>query len=228
MTSNVTSAGTTNAPAVRAGASATRTRALLACGAIAGPLFIGVALAQSLTRPGFDLGQHISLLSLGDLGWIQITNFVAAGALFVACAVGMRRVLHPGRAGTWGPILTGAFGVSLIAGGVFVADPGLGFPPGTPPGIPDEFSWHGVVHSVAPVTGFLALTLACLVFARRSVARQQRGWAAVCVTIGVVVQALGVWSNLTLNFVPLFTSMVLGFGWASAQAARLRAEIREA
>jgi hypothetical protein len=48
------------------------------------------------------------LLSLGDLGWIQIANFVVTGALFVACAVGLRRVLHPGRAGTWGPRLVGA------------------------------------------------------------------------------------------------------------------------
>jgi hypothetical protein len=229
MTSNVTSTGVgaPTAPAVRSEASAARTRALLACGAVGGPLFIVVALAHSLARPGFDLSKHpISLLALGGPGWIQIGNFVVAGALFLACAVGMRRALHPGRAGTWGPILFGVFGVSLVAGGVFVADPGLGFPPGTPDGIPDEMSWHGVVHSVAPVTGFLALAVACLVFARRAVGRNQRGWAAVCVAIAVAVEGLGIWTNLTLNFVPLFVSLVLGFGWASAQAARLLAELR--
>ena len=76
---------------------------LLACGVVAGPLFIAVALLQALTRQGFDLGRHpLSLLSLGELGWIQITNFVVAGLLTVAFAVGLRRVLHPGRAAPGG------------------------------------------------------------------------------------------------------------------------------
>jgi hypothetical protein len=46
---------------------------------------------------GVDLSRHpLSLLSLGDLGWIQIANFVVTGVLYVACAVGMRRALGPG------------------------------------------------------------------------------------------------------------------------------------
>jgi hypothetical protein len=70
----------------------TQTTRLLACGIVAGPLFLAVVLVQAVTRQGFDLGRHpISLLSLGELGWIQIANFVVAGSLMVACAVGMRR-----------------------------------------------------------------------------------------------------------------------------------------
>jgi Protein of unknown function (DUF998) len=74
---------------------------LLACGAVAGPLFLAVLMIQAFTREGFDLSRHpLSLLSLGNLGWIQIANFVVTGALMVACATGMRRVLRPGpRAG---------------------------------------------------------------------------------------------------------------------------------
>lgn len=108
---------------------ATRTRALLAAGIVAGPLFLAVGLIHAFAREGFDLGRHpLSLLSLGDLGWIQIANFVVTGALFVLCAVGMRRALHPGKAGTWGPILVGGLGVGLILAGVFVTDAGAGFP----------------------------------------------------------------------------------------------------
>jgi hypothetical protein len=60
-------------------------------GIVAGPLFLVVWALQAFTRDGFDPGRHpLSLLSLGDLGWIQIANFVATGALFVACAVGLR------------------------------------------------------------------------------------------------------------------------------------------
>ena len=167
------------------------TRALLVCGVVAGPLFIVVALLQAVTRAGFDLRDHpLSLLSLGDLGWIQITNFVVTGLLFVACAVGMRRVLHPGRGGTWGPWLIGAFGVSLIAGGIFVADPAFGFPPGTPEGAPDGMSWHGILHAIAPVVGFLSLIAASFVLARRFADLRQPGWAAYCATTGLIVLAL--------------------------------------
>ncbi|HET6728167.1 MAG TPA: DUF998 domain-containing protein, partial [Jiangellaceae bacterium] len=68
----------------------TETRALLACGVVAGPLFIVVGVLQMLTRDGFDPSRHpLSLLSLGDLGWIQIANFVIAGLLFTASGVGM-------------------------------------------------------------------------------------------------------------------------------------------
>jgi hypothetical protein len=34
------------------------TRALLACGAVAGPMYVTVTMAQALTRDGFDLRQH--------------------------------------------------------------------------------------------------------------------------------------------------------------------------
>lgn len=203
------------------------TRNLLGCGAVGGPAFIAVGLVQAATRTGFDPAKHpLSLLSVGDLGWIQITNFVLAGLLFLASALGMRRALRPGRATTWGPRLIGAFGVSLIAGGVFVADAGLGFPPGTPEGVPGELSWHGVVHSVAPVVGFLALSLACFVFARRSFALRERAWAVFSVLTGVAIQVLGAASNVDLNFIPLWAAMVLGFGWAAAQAARLMPDTR--
>ncbi len=199
-----------------------RTRALLACGAAAGPLFMVVALIQAGTRTGFDPAKHpASLLSVGELGWIQIANFIVCGGLFLASAVGMRSALSGGRAAVWGPRLIGAFGVALIAGGVFVSDPGLGFPPGTPEGIPDSMSWHAVVHAGAPVVGFIALSVACFVFARRSFGAGQRAWAVFSIMTGVAIQVLGAIPNANLNFIPLWVAMVLGFGWASAQAARL-------
>jgi hypothetical protein len=56
------------------------TRLLLLCGAIAGPLFIFVLLLQDYTRPGFDPRLDLlSLLSLGDWGWVQMVNFILAG-----------------------------------------------------------------------------------------------------------------------------------------------------
>lgn len=201
-----------------------RTSALLTCGVVAGPLFVAVGLAQLLAREGFDPTRHpLSLLSLGDLGWVQITNFVLSGLLFVAAAVGMRRALGGGRGGTWGPLLVGVYGAGLIMGGVFVADPALGFPPGTPDGLPDQLSWHGAVHSVAPVLASLALVAACLVFARRFAGEGRRGWAAASLVVAVVDLVPAAFSGHDLFFVALGVSVAVGLGWLSLLAARLRA-----
>lgn len=117
--------------------SVARTRTLLACGTVAGPLFVLVVAAQMLTRDGFDITRHpLSLLSLGELGWIQVTNFVVSGTLFVAAAVGMRRAMVEGTGATWGPRLIGLFGSCLVWAGVFVADPADGFPG-------RHSAWHG-------------------------------------------------------------------------------------
>jgi hypothetical protein len=45
----------------RAGAGTSAIRALLACGVIAGPLFIAVSLLQALTRDGFDLRRQLRM-----------------------------------------------------------------------------------------------------------------------------------------------------------------------
>lgn len=194
---------------------------LLACGVVAGPIFIAVWLIQALSRDGFDLTYHpLSLLSLGDLGWIQIANFVLTGALFVACAVGMRRVLHPGRAGTWGPILIGINGVGLIAAGIFVTDAGAGFPPGAPAGAP-EISWHGILHEV----GFLAATLswlaACFVFARRFAAGRQWAWVWVSVAAPVAVLVLVAWPDLDGLSLRLVLASAVSYGFVAAVSVHL-------
>jgi hypothetical membrane protein len=107
------------------------TRILLLCGAIAGPLFLLTVLIQDYTRPAFNPRlQPLSLLSLGEWGWVQIVNFVLAGVLNLLYAGGLWRRLHPGRAGTGGPLLIGAYGLGLISVGVFRTDPANGFPPG--------------------------------------------------------------------------------------------------
>ena len=75
-----------------------QTARLLAAGIVAGPLFLVLWALQAFTRDGFDPGRHpISLLSLGDLGWIQIATFLVTGAMTIAG--GRRRAARP-RPGT--------------------------------------------------------------------------------------------------------------------------------
>src|SRR3712207_6625287 len=80
------------------------TSALLTGGIIAGPLYVAVSLAQALTRDGFVLTRHAwSVLANGNLGWIQIANFLLAGTLFVGFAIGLRRAWPAGPGHVWAP-----------------------------------------------------------------------------------------------------------------------------
>jgi hypothetical protein len=165
-------------------------------------LFALTVVIQGITRAGFDFRLHApSQLSLGGLGWIQVTNFVVSGLLFVAAAVGMRRALHPGRAGTWGPVLVGAFGVSLVWAGIFPTDPANGFPPGT--ATAEQMSWHGALHLIGPTGGGLALLAASLVFARRFAGLRQWAWMTYSITAVVadllLASAGGATSDLRLT-----------------------------
>src|SRR5688500_11702298 len=199
------------------------TRRLLTAGIVAGPLFVAVVLIQLAITPVFDLGRHpISLLSLSDNGWIQIANFVLAGLLAIAFAVGTRRVLS-GRGSTWGPRLLTVYGLGLVAGGVFLADPGLGFPPGTPDGIPSTFSWHGTIHAFAPPVGLTALIGAVIVFARRFAGRGERGWVLYsALTVGAAIALV-----LSMGFegasLRLALATAIGWAWVTALASRLLA-----
>lgn len=198
----------------------TRTAHLLVCGGVAGPLFVGVWLVQALTREGFDLTYHpISLLSLGDLGWIQITNFVVSGLLNVAFADGLRRVLYPGRASAWGPMLIALSGIGLIMAGIFTSDPGAGFPPGAPAGAPAQMSWHGVLHEAGFMVTSLSWLVACFVFARRFAALKQRDWVAACVATPVAVLTVIAWPDLDSLSLRLVIGSAIQFAFTAALAA---------
>ncbi len=81
------------------------------------------------------------------------------------------------RASVWGSLLIGLFGLGLVAAGVFVTDPGSGYPPGAPlKGDPQ--TWHGYVHGINAVVLFALLIVACFVLARRFAAdSQNQSWA---------------------------------------------------
>ena len=206
------------------------TRVLLACGVVAGPLFTVVGLTQAFTRPGFDLTRHaLSLLENGDLGWIQISSFLLTGLLFIACAVGMGQVLRGSRGGMWGPRLIAILGAGLIGAAFFRADPGLGFPPGTPADA-NTLSWHGLGHLIVGTVAFLALIAACFVFARRFATQRRRGWATYSGVTGVLFfVALAGLSTGHLWMTSAFVFATLNaLVWVSVMAAKLLSEQRRA
>ncbi|MFE5589859.1 DUF998 domain-containing protein [Streptomyces sp. NPDC056549] len=163
-------------------------RGLTAGAVVAGPLFLGAGIVQGLTRDGFDFGRHaISQLALGEAGWTQTVNFLIAGALLIAGAAGLRRLLGGGAGGTWGPALVGVFGASFWAAAAFPADAGAGFPVGAPEAT--VMSGHGSVHMLAGMVGYLSLCAAFVVLARPLAARGHRGWAVASRLVPVAVLA---------------------------------------
>jgi hypothetical protein len=201
------------------------TKTLLAYGVLAGPVYVGVSLAQALTRDGFEPTRHQwSLLCNGPYGWVQIANFVVTGLMMGAMAAGLRRALRPGRRAVLAARLVGGFGASLVAAGVFRADPALGFPPGTPDDVA-RVSWHGMLHLAAAGVGFTCLAVACLVVAREFTTEGARGWArysritGVGFLAGFVAVATGGgagWANLAF-----VAAVVMVLAWVSVLAARL-------
>jgi len=199
-------------------------RPRLLSGLLAGPIFVGVTAAGVLTREGFDLRRNgLSQLSLGDNGWIQVTNFVVAGVLSFAFGSGVRRLLGNGRAGTWGPRLIWGYAAGIAVTGVFLVDPGASFPPGAPDLIPG-LSWHGAVHAVAPPVAFAFLIGACLVFGRRFIARRQWGWATYCGLTAVAASALIFWPGGG-GSIRSALAVVLTSAWMTAVAADLLTEL---
>ncbi len=174
----MTASAVTRTPAVAAG------RVALAA---AGPLWAIVSLLQAASRDGFDLTRHpLSLLSTGSLGWLQIANFVVAGLLLVAGAASLD--------GRWAPRLVRISGIGMIAAGLLVMDPGMGFPAGTPDTVPATMSWHAVGHMAAGSITFAALIATCHVLARRYAAAGSRGTAGLAVLCGTALLTGLLWA----------------------------------
>jgi hypothetical membrane protein len=201
-------------------------RAMLTCGVIAGPLFVATVIVQILTRDGFDLRRHpISLLSVGQYGWIQVTNFILAGVLSIVFSIGVARVLIDGPGSRWAPRFFGLFGVGLLIGGIFKADPALGFPVGAPEGYPEHITTHGMIHAFAPPLSFLSLIAACLVIARRFAADGQRSAALVTRIVSAVCFVLSVPVGPGFS-IRLFLAVALAFAWLAWYALYLRRQLK--
>ena len=201
--------------------STTSTRLLLGAGVVAGPLFVVTAGVQALTRAGFSLShQPLSMLSLGDLGWIQITNFLLAGLFSLAFAVGVKHRLANGPGHIWAPVLLAVFGIGLLIGGAFVPDAALAYPPGTPDDYPTSLSTHGLLHAIAPPLAFVAMVAACFVVAHRFTTENRRAAAVSTRVMAVACLLLGIPFGPGFSW-RLFLGVALGFAWITAYAVFL-------
>lgn len=198
-----------------------RTRLLLLCGALAGPLFITIWFVMGILRAHYDPMRHpISALSLGEFGWTQVANFIITGLLTLALAFGLRNA-HQLRGGSiWAAILIGVVGIGFIGSGFFTTDPLNGYPPGTPVMLlPPTFI--GSLHLLF-ASFIVGLPSACIVLAQIFAAKGERNWAVysrmTAITF-IIVYMIGMAGFLQVeglsNYAGLYQriSVVIGLTW---------------
>ncbi|MET8306045.1 MULTISPECIES: DUF998 domain-containing protein [unclassified Micromonospora] len=196
-------------------------RALLAGGVLAGPIFAGSALLQGLTRDGFDFRRHpVSVLSTGELGWIQIATFLVTGVLCVLAAGALRR--STGTGSVWVPRLLALYGLGLVGAAIFSADPADGFPVGTPRGA-GQISWHGGLHFLVAAVAFVSLIVATVVAGRRAARRGLVGRAGFSLATGAFFAVA--WVALMVRPAPAVMvafglAVTVGWLWVSVTFAR--------
>jgi hypothetical protein len=130
-------------------------------------------------------------------------------------------VLHSGKAAIWGPRLLGLFGLLLITAGIFVTDPGQGYPVGIAP--PANPTGHGIIHALSGLAIFIVVPIAAFVMSRRFASDPTwRGWALYSVLTGLVMlagllQRIGIIAGWV--WVSLFAIALLRRGRAPAVTA---------
>jgi hypothetical protein len=191
--------------------SAGTAKRLALAGALAAPLFTVAAVVQAATRDGYDITRHpVSMLALGDLGWVQTTSFAVTGLLSIAGAVGTRRVLDA------------LIGVGLLIAAVFRMDASDGFPLGTPAGRLTSMSGQMILHNVGGSLSFFSMIALCFVLAarfRRGADTGGRRWWTVSGRVAGLLFALGLGWAMTGGeggALTLFLGVAAAWNWIAA------------
>jgi hypothetical protein len=161
----------------------------VASGIIAGPLFLLVSLVDGATRAGYDpMTMPISLLAVGDRGWLQTLNFLVTGVLFGLFAAGVYEALEErATPSLLGPLLIALMAFGVVMAGLFTTDPGGGFPPGVIP--PREATMHSTLHDVASLLVFPTLVVCCLYFALWFYRHSRHLWSAYSAVSSLILAA---------------------------------------
>jgi len=190
-------------------------------GVAAAVLFFVVPTILMFRRPGFDIERHaISMLSLGDGGWMMKAVFIVSGVLTLLCARGLYVDLAHGWPGFAGAVLIGGFGTGLVLAGLFDAPAGLGFPPGTPQDQAPAMTIGPIMHSVAFMVAFSALITSCFAFALHAWYAQETIWAVTSLAVGIALPTLiGLGISMTIApGIAFYWATMLGWLWLVATA----------
>lgn len=135
--------------------------AIFVCGIISPIVFVTVFLIDGATRPDYDpLFHWISHLSLGERGWIGITNLIVMG---INCMIlgGIFKRSKVGKGSVWGQRMIFLLGVELVLCGIFIIDPLMGYPVYAVA----HLSLTGIFHFISGFVMFETLIATCFVLA---------------------------------------------------------------
>jgi len=207
-----------------------KTKTPLICGVIACPLFIIAVLIEGATRPGYNSFLYpLSSLSIGDMGWTQISNFIFNGILLVIFSFGLMRARNRNKIKFLGSLLIGLAGIGLIGAGIFVTDPVFGYPTNKPL-VLKQFTFHGHLHDAFSMLVFVCLPWACFVFRKFFITKAEPTLAAYAVFSGsamlatFIIASMGFQQHAGLvNFAGLFQRLCIfiGFTWVTSLSVYL-------
>jgi Protein of unknown function (DUF998) len=208
----------------------------VACGVVAGPLFVSAFTVLGARRVGYDWRRHaVSSLAVGREGVGQRANFMIVGGLYCVAARGLgrssSRVVGPAVI----PALVFAAGVGLIGSGLFVTDPVAGFPPErAPAGALDAVAQvaptrSGQLHNLCAIPIFVGLPVAALISAGSAICRREYRWATYCAGSAMGMARASALFGAAFGGAPTLVprgglfqriSIAAGFGWLSAVSFR--------
>lgn len=199
------------------------TRSLLGWGVVAGIFYLIVGVTQGLVRDGFSFAEHpLSLLMLGDFGWVQRTNLILTGVMVIAAAVGFQRAMKPDRRATRTGVALGIYGVALVGAGIFAPDPVAGFPEPTSTA---QATTSGVLHLAFGGVGFIALATAAFFMAGWFKDRNETPQARRARLAGSVILLgfLGgaALATSTVGVILLWIAVLAGWLWLTFTSLRL-------
>jgi hypothetical protein len=210
-------------------ASSRRTRALLGCGAVAGPLFVTVFVVEGRQRRDYNaMRQPVSALALGPRGVVQTANFVVAGTLFLAGARGLSG--HSSGRDRLVPALIGGAGLGLLAAAVFPTDPVSGYPPGKETAEPSTTA-TGTLHNLAALPVFLGVPAAAAFSAVKAIRHADYAWGVYSAVSAATTLATNVLAGAGFGQSPRLVNVAglcqriaitAAFGWVSVVCVRAR------
>jgi hypothetical protein len=199
------------------------TRSLLGWGVVAGVFYLVTGVGQGLIREGFSFTDHaLSMLMLGDFGWIQTANLGLTGLMVTAAAVGFTRAMKQARGATAAGVLLAIFGLALIGSAIFPPDPVDGFPD---PGSTAAATTSGGLHLVFGAVGLIALAAATFVVAVWLGNRDEASRARSSRLFGIVI-AMGfiggaALATTTAGVILLWLAVVTGWVWLASTSLHL-------
>ncbi len=162
-----------------------RTKKLLISGIIAGPLFTLSWLIAGATREGYSQLRHpISSLSIGNLGWTQITTFLVVGTLLFGFAIALKRIAIAQGLSVAGAHIIAFCALGLIGAGLFVSDPLSGYPSGLHT-LRENRSLSGILHDMFSAFLFIGYPFAAYKFARIFMKKKETYWAIYTIFSGL-------------------------------------------